>query len=157
MAILNDVIGSSKVTRNHVSQKNIKENMGNFKVRSVHVDGLALLGARISAGTLMSNWGIVYLWRELVLSRSNWCDTMGVIWVLISCSGWFTSIILFRINDEFWNVYLNLKKMNQKLNQMILLFNSRVSLTKIYMCLTYYIPWITMKLSCWPVTNCKWN
>ena len=54
---INDISGPMKVIWSHWTCEILEENMSNFPVRTVSADGLALLGARPSAGTLMTKFG----------------------------------------------------------------------------------------------------
>ena len=55
-AILNDIMLSKKVARNHLWAKIFKKIVCSFVVIIVPADGLAPLGARTSAGTMMTNY-----------------------------------------------------------------------------------------------------
>ena len=46
--------GGQSVMRTHESQQNLEENKANFVVTIVPADGLAPVGARTSAGTVMT-------------------------------------------------------------------------------------------------------
>ena len=56
VGILDDITSPSKNDRNIESQQNFEDN--HFSISTVPADSLALLGVRISAGTVMNSFGV---------------------------------------------------------------------------------------------------